>query len=194
MQLPSTSSKTPQHPQRVVTRSCCYCQTHQPCTPSPQGGCPACPLKHHPPHPIPPCCLRTSFHVLLLLALRAASTASWNLCSRTRVLARRPQLGMWANRMRAASNRPSSKHLRGNGTTHTHRAQAEQCVWMRGDGTQGTVHRHNNVWIHVRTASFAALAAFTAARLTTTSSHTNASPDMQGTGGSLHFTPCHHVH
>ena len=55
--------------------------------------------------------LRTSFHVLLLLALRAASTASWNLCSRTSVLARRPQLGMCANSRRAASNRPSSKHL-----------------------------------------------------------------------------------
>lgn len=54
---------------------------------------------------------RTSFQVRGLLALRAASTACWNWCSRTRVLASRPQLGMCVNRMRAASYDLASKHL-----------------------------------------------------------------------------------
>lgn len=45
------------------------------------------------------------------LALRAASTADWYWCSRTSVLARRPQLGMCVKMIFAASNRPAVNDL-----------------------------------------------------------------------------------
>jgi len=45
------------------------------------------------------------------LALRAASTAAWNWCSRTSVLASRPQLGMCVKMIFAASNSPAVNDL-----------------------------------------------------------------------------------
>jgi hypothetical protein len=54
---------------------------------------------------------RTSFQVRGELALRAASTAAWNWCSRTSVLASRPQLGMCVKMIFAASKSPAVNDL-----------------------------------------------------------------------------------
>mmetsp|Transcript_7930 Transcript_7930/g.13628 ORF Transcript_7930/g.13628 Transcript_7930/m.13628 type:complete len:228 (-) Transcript_7930:754-1437(-) len=53
----------------------------------------------------------TSFHVRVLLALRAASTAAWYWPSLTRQDVRREKLDTLVNRILAASYRPCSKHL-----------------------------------------------------------------------------------